>query len=107
MPGSETLAADVQAAAAARSELGADYDRAVLRSLADRLETELEARELQRRGGIVREAVTIVIALGSIGMGVLFAAASDGLGTSGATIATIVAWVAIAVTNVAYARRRW
>jgi hypothetical protein len=101
----DTLAEDVHAAAAAQSELGADYDRAVLRSLADRLETELDARDRQRRSAVLREAVTVVIALGSIGLGVTFALASDGLGSSGATIATIVAWVAIAVINVAHARR--
>ena len=106
MTPSETLAEDVHAAAAARSELGAGYDGAVLRSLSDRLETELDARDRQRRGAALREAVTVVIALGSIGMGVLFAAATDGLGSSGATIATIVAWVAIAAINVAHARRR-
>jgi hypothetical protein len=101
----DALAEEVHAAAAARSELGGDYDRAVLRSLAERLEAELEAGDRRRRTAALREAVTIVIALGSIGFGVLFVAAADGLGSSGATFATVVAWVAIAVVNVAHARR--
>ena len=102
----KTLSEDLHAAVGARSELGDDYDAAVLRSLAEQLDRELEARAERRRSAIVRELVTIVVALGSIGFGVLFAAASGGLGSSGATIATIVAWVAIAVINVAYARAR-
>jgi hypothetical protein len=100
------LADDVHATVAARSELGDDYDRAVARSLAERLDAELAARDRERRATVLRELVTVVVALGSIGLGVLFAAASDGLGSSGATVATIVAWVAIAVINVAHARRR-
>ena len=102
----ETLREEVHAAAAARSELGDDYDRAVLRSLAERLEAELDAGDRRRRTAALREAVTIVIALGSIGFGVLFVAAADGLGSTGATVATVVAWVAIAAINVAHARRR-
>ena len=100
------LAEDVHATVAARSELGDEYDPAVARSLTERLEAELESRDRLRRASVLREVVTVVIALGSIGLGVLFAAASDGLGSSGATVATIVAWVAIAVINVAHARRR-
>ena len=100
------LADDVHATVAARSELGDDYDRAMLRSFADRLDAELDARDARRRSALLRDAVTIVIALGSIGFGVLFAAASDGLGSSGATVATIVAWIVIGVVNVAHARSR-
>jgi hypothetical protein len=52
------------------------------------------------------DIVTVVIALGSIGLGVLVGAAADGLGETGATAATIVAWVAIALINLAHAKRR-
>ena len=47
----------------------------------------------------MREAATVTIALGSVGLGVLVAATAGEL-------ATIVAWVVIAVVNVAHARRR-
>ena len=100
------LAEELRATAAARSELGDDYDRAVLHSLAERLEAELEARDRQRRTVLLRDAVTVVIALGSIGLGVLVGAAADGLGEAGATAATVVAWVAIALINVVHARGR-
>jgi hypothetical protein len=68
--------------------------------------SELEARDHGRRTAVVRDAVTIVIALGSIGLGVLVGAAADGLGEAGATAATIVAWVAIALINVVHDRAR-
>jgi hypothetical protein len=100
-----TFAEELRASAAARSELGDDYDGAVVRSLVERLDAEIEGRDRQRRTALWRDAVTVVIALGSIGLGVLVGAAADGLGEAGATVATIVAWVAIAVINVVHARR--
>jgi hypothetical protein len=39
-------------------------------------------------------------------MGVLATASADGLGALGGTLATVVAWVVIAVVNVAHATRR-
>ena len=100
------LADELHTTAAARAELGADYDRAVVDSLAERLEAELAARDGARRTALLRDMVTVVIALGSIGLGVLVGAAADGLGETGATAATIVAWVAIGVINVVHARGR-
>jgi hypothetical protein len=103
----DVLADDLRAAAAARAELGGDYDGAVLRSLAERLGTALDAPGPRRRGGLAaRDVVTVVVALGSVGLGVLVAAAAGDLGEAGATLATVVAWIAIAVINVAHARAR-
>ncbi len=100
------LAEELHTTAAAHAELGEDYDRAVVASLAERLEAELAARERGRRTAVLQDAVTVVIALGSIGLGVLVGAAADGLGETGATAATIVAWFAIALINVVHARGR-
>jgi hypothetical protein len=100
------LAEELRTTAAAGAELGEDYDRAVVASLAERLEAELAARDRGRRMAVWQDAVTVVIALGSIGLGVLVGAAADGLGEAGATAATIVAWIAIALINVVHARRR-
>ena len=69
-------------------------------SLAERL------AHTRNRSGSLREAVTVVIALGSIGLGVLVAAASHALGELGATLATIVAWICIVIINVVHARSR-
>ena len=53
-----------------------------------------------------RDIVMLFVALGSIGMGVLATASADGLGDLGGTIATVAAWLAIAVVNVAHALRQ-
>jgi hypothetical protein len=52
-----------------------------------------------------RDVVMLFVALGSIGMGVLVTANADGLGHLGGTLATVVAWIAIGVVNVAHALR--
>jgi hypothetical protein len=91
---------DLRAAAETRRELGPHYDEAVLLSLAERLERK------RGRSTVLSEATTVVIALSSLGFGVLVATSTHGLGELGATLATIVAWVCIAVINVAHARRR-
>lgn len=91
---------ELHAAAETRRELGPHYDEAVLLSLAERLE------HTRRQSTSMREAVTVIIALGSIGLGVLVATAAHGLGELGATLATIVAWICILVINVVHARTR-
>ena len=69
-----SAAEDLRAAAAeTRRELGPHYDEAVLLSLAERLEHR------RGRSTSMREAVAVVIALGSIGLGVLVAAATHPL----------------------------
>jgi len=90
---------ELRAAAETRRELGRDYDEAILLSMADRL-----AR--RRRPDLWGDTVTVVIALGSIGLGILVALAAANLGSIGGTFATVVAWIAIAVINVVHARSR-
>jgi hypothetical protein len=94
----------LQAAHGARSELGVDYDAAVAQSLVDSVERELERR--RHGSALLREAGTLTIALGSIGLGVLVVTSAGDLGALGGTLAVIVAWIAIAVINVVHARRR-
>ena len=77
-----------------------DYDEAVLLSLAERLERK------RGRSNALREVTTVTIALGSIGSAILVATSTGGLGELGATVATIVAWICIAVINVVHARAR-
>ncbi len=77
------LVEELRVTAAAQTELGDDYDRAVVHSLAERLEAELAARDRDRRLAVWQDAVTVVIALGSIGLGILVGAAADGLGVAG------------------------
>ena len=63
-------------------------------------------RLYDRRPTPLQSAVTVTIALGSIGLGVTFALVARELGDLGGTIATLVAWIAIAFVNVAHARSR-
>ena len=90
---------ELRAAAETRRELGRDYDEAILLSMADRL---------ARRGrlDLWGDTVTVLIALGSIGFGILVALAAANLGAVGGTFATVVGWIAIALINVVHARSR-
>lgn len=97
---------DLRAAAAAHTELGREYEDALAASLLERLDAEVEHRHGQRTTSAFQDAVTVLIALGSIGLGVVFVAASDSLGAIGGTLATIVVWIAIVIVNVAHARSR-
>lgn len=97
---------DLRAAVAANAELGRGYEDALTDSLLERFDAQVQHRLRQRTTTMLHDAVTVLIALGSIGLGVVFVAASDGLGALGATVATIVAWIGIAVVNVAHARAR-
>ena len=94
---------DVRAATLAQAELGGEYDHALAQGLLDRLDDERTAR---RPPGLAHDAVTVVIALGSIGLGVVFALVAQQLGDVGGTLATVVAWIVIVAVNWAHARSR-
>ena len=105
-PGGGGVGGGTRAADAGDVEHGGTYDEAFAASLLERLDEHVE-RQLDRRAPpIAHDAVTLLIALGSIGLGVVFVAASDPLGELGGTLATIVAWIGIAIVNVAHARAR-
>jgi hypothetical protein len=89
---------ELRAAAATHRELGQDYDEAILLSLAERLQ------RVRRRPTLFQGTVTVVLALGSIGLGILVTLAAAQLGAVGGTFATIIAWICIAAINVAHAR---
>ena len=90
---------ELRAAAETRRELGRDYDEAILLSMAERLQR-------RKRPDLWGDTVTVVIALGSIGLGILVALAAANLGAVGGTFATVAGWIAIAVINVVHARSR-
>jgi len=99
---------DLRAAVAARSELGVGYEDALTDSLAERFDAHVQHRLRQRRASVIHDTVTVVIALTSIGLGVVFALVAQPLGPFGGTLATIIAWIAIVAINVVHARsRRW
>src|SRR3954464_14655933 len=101
------------AALAARRELGAEHETAVIDAFVERLERSIDARvdrEIERRlrhvpqqsgGGL--GIGHIILALGSLGIGVGATGAATGMGSASGLIVAIVAWVAIAAVNIAYA----
>jgi anti-sigma factor RsiW len=99
---------ELESALAARHELGRDYEREIVDSLVERIERRLDERERQpsrppvRRERSDHRSVT-PLALGSIALGIPVTAISTG---NGDPWLAVVAWIAIAVINVAYAFRR-
>ena len=102
------------AALAARRELGAEHETAVIDAFVERLERSIDARidsEVDRRmrsvprqhGGGGLGVGTIILALGSLGIGVGATGAASAMGGAAGLIVAIVAWIAIALVNVAYA----
>ena len=120
---------EITAAAAAHRELGPQYDDAVAASLIDRIGDEIDRRVDARLGaspslkaGPRRPAraepheparsnvATVVLALGSMGIGIGVAGAVLNSGSShgasgGAIFLVMVIWIVIGVINVSYARR--
>ena len=99
--------ADVEAALAARHELGRDYEHDIVDSLVAKIEARLDERAPERRPAPRTPHGDPRVLLGSIALGipVTAVALSNGHGAGGGIVA-IIAWIAIAVANVAYAQRR-
>src|ERR687893_444873 len=109
---------DLRAAVAADRELGGDYEAAVVRTLAERLDDEIDRRVQERidarlarhqRAGAGFDFLGVLLALGSIGIAVGVPSAMHGhVGAAGTFVLTLVAWVAIAAINFAWflGRRR-
>src|SRR4051812_20274739 len=101
------------AALAARRELGPEHEQAIIEAFVDRLERSIDARvdrEVdrrmrsvpQRRGGGLGVGA-IILALGSLGIGVGATGAATGMGSASGVVVALVAWIAIALVNIAYA----
>jgi hypothetical protein len=101
---------DLRAAAAADRELGRDYEPVVMDAFVERLGREIDrrvdARLAERRGPAI-DAGAIVLALGSLGIGLgIPGAMHDKFGTGLTFVMTLAGWAVIVAINVAYARRR-
>jgi hypothetical protein len=105
-----SLEDDLRAAVAADRELGDDYEVAVVRALAERLDTEIDRRVDERiRAARWRDLdwSVLLLALGSISLALgVPSATHDHLGAAASFVLTLIAWAAIAVINVAYVRSR-
>ncbi len=118
---------DIAAAAAVHRELGRDYDDAVAEGLIERIGAEIDKRvdaRLGQRGDDppdqrgahpsrrARSGSTsgpgvagIILALGSMGIGLGAAAAVIAEDRGGTGLVALI-WIVIAIINVAYSRRR-
>jgi len=97
---------DVESALEARRELGPEYDHHVVDSLVRQIEQRLDER-LRERQPREHRPIPVLLPLGSLGLGIGATGAALGPTHGGSGIAVaIIAWVAIAVVNVAYALRR-
>ena len=96
---------DVEAALEARRELGKEYEPEIVDALVEKIEKRLDERLRERREPAPRQHYDeLRLALGSIGLGIGATAVANGMGSAGILVA-IVAWIAIAIVNVAYALR--
>lgn len=94
---------DVEAALAAREELGPEYEPQVIEAFLEKIERRLDARRAPEPPppAAHRGAVTPLI-LGSIGLGIpVTAVALSNAPGAGGIVVAIVAWIAIAAANVA------
>jgi hypothetical protein len=95
---------EVRAAIEARRELGEELEPQVIDSFVERVEKQVQER-LDRQPAQHRTVTPL--ALGSLfaGIGATGAALGPTDGSAGGIVVAIVAWIAIAIINVAYARR--
>jgi hypothetical protein len=103
---------EVRAAAETHSELGPDYQAAVIESFLDKVGREIDARVDARVAASQQQAPArmqrssgrggpLALAIVSLGVGIPLTAITEGTHT--AISALVVIWLAIAVINVAYA----
>ena len=96
---------EVHAALEARRELGWDYEPEIIDSFLDRIEHRLERRHRDARQHKPPEPPGLVVPLATVGMGIATTGAASGIHPGGFIVA-IIAWIAIAIVNVAHAMRR-
>jgi hypothetical protein len=111
---------DITAATAVHRELGPSYEDAVAESLVDRIGAEVDKRvdtRLAQRGEPPASPEArparppwppVVLALGSMGVGLLatLGVVANSSKPNEAFGLSLVIWVAIAIVNIAYSRRR-
>jgi hypothetical protein len=93
---------DVEAALEARRELGREYEPEVIDAFLEKIDRRLEERP--KPGPPEHHAITPLV-LGSIALGIPVTAIALGHGGGGIAVA-IVAWIAIAIANLAAMFRR-
>jgi hypothetical protein len=95
----ETSREDIAAALAARRELGADYDDALVVSFLDRLERTIDARVQSQASE--REHASRELALGSL----VLAIPASAIGAAKGLAGVAVVWGGVAAVNLAHVLR--
>ena len=98
---------ELETALEARRELGREYDPQIVDAFVERIERRLDERLRERRPA-ERKPIPLILPLGSLGIGIGATGAALGPtnGGAGGILVAIIAWIAIAVVNLAYALRR-
>ena len=97
---------DVHAALETRRELGPEYEPQIIDSFLERIEKRLgERRGLPAHLQKPPQPPGLVVPLVTVGLGIPVTGAASAIHPGGFVVA-IVAWIAIAIVNVAYAMRR-
>jgi hypothetical protein len=99
---------DVEAAVEARRELGKDYEPEIVDSLVEKIERRLDERLQERSPPAPRHRpYDIRLPIASMGIGIGATAVATGNNHSaGGVVIAIIAWIAIALVNIAYSQRR-
>ena len=97
---------DIEAALAARRELGPEYEPELVESFLAKVEQGLQERRPAAQHPQTQGAVTPIV-LGSIALGIpVTAIALSNAPGAGGIVVAIIAWIAIAVANLAAMARR-
>ena len=98
---------ELETALEGRRELGREYDPQIVDAFVERIERRLDERLRERRPA-ERKPIPLILPLGSLGIGIGATGAALGPtnGGAGGILVAIIAWIAIAVVNLAYALRR-
>jgi hypothetical protein len=97
---------ELRAALEARRELGPEFEPQIIDSFLERIEQRLgERRGLPAHVHRPPQPPALVVPLATVGMGIATTGAASGIHPGGFVVA-IIAWIAIAIVNVAYAMRR-
>jgi hypothetical protein len=104
---------DVEAALAARSELGPAYEPAIVESLAERIETAIEARvdarmeQTRRHDKLEGQRLNQQMVIGIVSLGTGIPITGIAAGATDGVVGIAVVWAGIAAVNVAHAVQGW
>jgi hypothetical protein len=98
---------DVEAALETRRELGAAYEPEIVDAMVEKIEKRLDERQRERSLPARSHHGDPRVLLGSIALGIpVTAVALSNAPGGGGVVVAIIAWIAIALANIAYSQRR-